>query len=182
MVAVLLGVVALLHIRRSDKAKTGAAMAVVSICLGMLTAVGWALLIGSEDFRQGFEEAMQESNTSRVLTVGDCLDMPVADSDNFLVSAGDVVPCSVPHTAEYAGSNILVESPEYPGEDEVFYQAIEECLDIFVDYTGSELATRDDLDIFVEYPRSLNWRLNDREIGCFVMSIDGSTLTGSVRN
>lgn len=188
LVAVVLGIVALVQIRRPGSGRKGTAMAAIGIALGLLSAVGWILLVASDDFQEGFqeglEEAQRDASSEVLLDVGDCLDMSVADSDNFLLSTDDVIACDQPHTAEYAGFATLTEADgvPYPGEMQVFERGIEECLDIFLDYTGVELATRPELDVFVEYPRPVSWRLfNDRHVGCYVIDADRGVLWETVR-
>lgn len=182
--AIGLGIAALIQIRRHRGRRTGASLAVVGIAIGALTTIGWGLLLTNDEFwegvREGIEEAQQESATSTVLSVGDCLDIPIGESDLVTIPADAPVPCTTLHTAEYIGSAVLPDSAEYPGEDEVFYQGLDRCLDLFVDYTGAELATYPDLNVLVEYPRSLNWRLADREVSCYVFNIDGTATTGSI--
>ncbi len=183
-VAIILGLVAAIRISGSNGRRTGMGFAVAGLVLGALSIVGWALLLTSDGFQEGFEAGIDDLATSNILTVGDCLDVPVGDSDRFSVSESDVVPCAGPHAAEFIGTFEVpyADDAPYPGEDELFLEAFGDCVDLFADYTGTDFGQRLELDVLTAYPQSLGWRVfGDREVACYITSADGGPLTGSAR-
>ncbi len=110
------------------------------------------------------------------LKVGDCFDDANADE----ISTLPAVPCAEPHDNEaYAAFNVSLAS--YPGEEQMWEMATEECLARFEGFVGREYETSK-LDIFTLYPTSESWAQNgDREVVCAVYNMNYDKLTGSVR-
>jgi hypothetical protein len=192
VIAVILGIIGLVQISRSNGARKGAGLAVTGLILGLLTSGGYVALFTSDNFqrgvRDGFLEAMEEGfadpeDSALGIEPGHCLDVEVADSSDFQLDDGDVVSCDEPHGAEFAGRATLPNpaSDPYPGEDEVFLDGLDLCLDTFVDYVGVELAARPELDILVVYPQEISWRATgDRNVDCLIINADASPLEGPV--
>ncbi|MEM7340294.1 MAG: DUF4190 domain-containing protein [Actinomycetota bacterium] len=189
LIAIILGIIALVRIGSSNGLKTGKVFAWLGIAIGALSIVAWVLIVTSDSFQEGFQEGLEEGLedrlTSNIISVGDCLDISTAESTDFSVSASDVVPCAQSHTAEYIGFFDLSypDGAAYPGVDEVFTEGLDRCVEIFDSYTGTDYYENLELDVLVEYPQSRGWSLfDDREVGCFVVNInEDSPLTGSVR-
>jgi hypothetical protein len=191
VVAVILGIIGLVQISRSNGTRTGTGLAVGGLILGLLTASGYMALFTSESFQEGFQEGFQESleqvqsgqQDALGIEPGDCLDVEVAETSNFQLDDSDVVSCDQPHGAEFAG-RVTLPNPSgdpYPGEDEVFLAGLDLCLDTFVDYVGVELGERPELDILVVYPQEITWRAtNDRNVECLIVNADASPLEGPV--
>lgn len=192
VVAVILAIIGLVQISRSNGAQTGNGLAVAGLILGLLTTGGYMALFTSDSFQEGLEEGLQEGLDDGLtgqqgdtlgIEPGQCLDVEVADTSDFQMDESDVVSCDEPHGAEFAG-RVTLPNPTgdpYPGEDEVFLAGLDLCLDTFVDYVGVELGERPELDILVVYPQEINWRAtNDRNVECLIVNADASPLEGPV--
>jgi hypothetical protein len=191
VVAVILGIIGLVQISRSNGAKTGTGLAIAGLILGLLTTSGYLALFTSDSFPEGFQEGFQESLEESLasdgdalgIEPGDCLDVEVAETSDFRLDDSDVVSCEEPHGAEFAG-RVRLPNPAgdpYPGEDEVFLAGLDLCLDTFVDHVGVELGQRPELDILVVYPQEITWRAtNDRNVECLIVNADASPLEGPV--
>lgn len=113
-----------------------------------------------------------------VMQVGDCINAP----DEDLVQSVEAVPCSESHDGElYALFDMAPVSASYPGEDAVHEAATEGCYARFGGYVGAAYEYSE-LDFSYFYPTEDSWNgEDDREIACVLISMDGSTLTGSMR-
>lgn len=186
LIAVGLGIGGAAQVSKSAGLRTGMGMAVTGIVFGVLGVGFWGALLATgslNDISTEIGTSGFSSTGTDGLQPGDCLDIPVEDTESFEGGVEDVVACDVPHGAEFAGRAQLpdADGAPYPGDDEVFSAGIELCLDVFVDHVGQELAQREDLDILVVYPLSLTWRaFNDREVLCFIDNVDRTPLTAPV--
>ena len=187
LMAIGFGVGGLFAVRGSKGRLTGNGLAATGLILGVLSSAVWGSAIASEDFRsdfsEGFSDGFAETQPSRQLSPGDCLNFSLADSTDFQIDASDVVDCSIPHSAEYAGSvfNPASSDASYPGDGAAFEQALDLCLIRFAEYVGTDYQDTPDLDLFVSYPQSFAWNtFNDRESACYITQIDESLMTGSV--
>ena len=113
-----------------------------------------------------------------VMQVGDCINVPEED----LVQSVEAVPCSDSHDGEvYALFDMAASSPSYPGDDAVDSAAVNGCLVRFGDYVGVTYEYSV-LDVYALQPTQDSWNeFDDREIVCVLTSMDGSSLTGSMR-
>jgi hypothetical protein len=147
----------------------------VWLTLAVFVAASIAIFVASDALSFG---VFSSGNPSLALEAGDCVDIPTADSE-LVISSHQIVSCAEPHVAEYAGSALLSyqDGAPYPGDQVVIQAAGELCLDLFAAHVGSTVDQRADLDVAVVSPSPDTWqRANDREIGCFVVSADGSLL------
>ena len=111
------------------------------------------------------------------LKVGDCFDDGDAYSDE--VSTLAAVPCSEPHDNEaYAAFNVSLSS--YPGDEEMWEMASEECYNRFEPFVGRDYESSQ-YDFFTLHPTSQSWAQSDREVVCAIYDMDLNKLTGSVR-
>lgn len=110
------------------------------------------------------------------LKVGDC----IADAALGSVTDVPVVPCSESHTSEVFAT-FDMDDGDFPGSTEAQSVAQTECTGaLFTDYVGSAYA--DSIyDVNFLVPTQQTWdAIDDREIVCMAVSIDGTPLTGSV--
>lgn len=109
--------------------------------------------------------------------VGDCFNDQASESD---VTDVPGVPCSEPHDNEvFALIDTTLTS--YPGEDEMFETATDECIGVFKDFVGASY-DKSILAVFPLVPTLDSWkRLNDREIICALYHMDQDKLTGTMR-
>ncbi|MCA5892046.1 septum formation family protein [Isoptericola sp. NEAU-Y5] len=182
VIAIGLGIAGLVRTRRSGRGGRG--LAIAGIVLGSVGVVGWFALIGlavaawnSDDFREGFQSGWEgaQADAGLVLEVGSCIQLPadLADVTNLVH-----VDCASPHSAEVVGARELT-ADVYPGETEVLTTADEFCFDVASGYVSPDVDTSN-LDVGYLYPTSVSWQLGDRSIDCWVQTMDGTPLTGSV--
>lgn len=109
------------------------------------------------------------------MRVGDCVNLP----DNPLIASLEAVPCADPHDAEVYALFDLADGG-YPGENTVSDASIDGCLDRFEGFVGTPYEFSE-LDIYWLEPTEDSWNeLDDREVVCTVVNLDGSKLTGSM--
>jgi hypothetical protein len=172
--------------RRGANGKASAAIVVgaVAVVLWLLVIAG--AVLGEEDEPSSTEttgatDAGQPA-TAFDVAEGDCLNLPDG-TETTEVFTVRTVTCEEPHDIEvYALVTHPAGSEEpYPGDDDVAQFADDECLGRFADFVG--VAYEDSaLDVFYLYPQEESWtKLDDREVACGVVSVDGSPLTGSMR-
>lgn len=115
------------------------------------------------------------------LQVGDCFDQPPS-GDITEVAA---VPCADPHDNEVFAIFDMEggDDAAYPG-DAAVTTAAEECgAALFSDYVGIDFA-QSRFGVFQITPTQETWdsELNDREIICTASTIDGTQITGSIKD
>lgn len=110
--------------------------------------------------------------------IGDCF-----NDQSYASEIDDVpgVPCSEPHDNEvYALFDTSLAS--FPGEDQMFEVAFDECLTHFKAFVGASYEASA-LDVFPIVPTLDSWkRLNDREVVCALYHVQGEKLVGTMRN
>lgn len=186
VIAVILGVIGLVQISRSNGARTGTGLAVAGLVLGLLTCAGYLTLFSSSSFQETLRQRLEDTRAAldgaARIEPGDCLDVEVAETTSFLLDDSDVVACDEPHGAEFAGRVTLPNPPseEYPGDDEVFAAGLDLCLDTFVDHVGVDLAEQPELDLLVVFPQETVWQTGDRNVECLIIHADASPLDGPV--
>jgi hypothetical protein len=169
--------------RRGANGKASAAIVIAAIAIVFWLLVIVGAVLGDED--EGGSTSTTDAGqpaTAFDVAEGDCLNLPDG-TDTTEVFTVRTVPCDEPHDIEvYA----LVLHPgeagaAYPGDDEVSGFADDECLARFADFVG--VAYEDSaLDVFYLYPQEESWtKLDDREVACGVVAVDGSPLTGTMR-
>ena len=118
------------------------------------------------------------------LVVGDCLNDADETGD---VSTVPIVPCEGPHDSEVYAS-VMMDDPEYPGEEATIAAADAACRLKFADFVG--IPVDDSIYSYATlYPTSDSWSGGDREILCRIalLSDDGrvtpvsGSLAGSAR-
>jgi hypothetical protein len=124
------------------------------------------------------------ATTAFTLKVGDCFDIP-GDSQ-----VGDIatVDCSAPHDAEAFATETGALSalsastgpPDYPGDAAFGDWVGANCGDAAQrDYLGAE--ARADLRVGYFYPDANAWARGERQVTCYLHTIDGSKLDGPLR-
>lgn len=108
--------------------------------------------------------------------VGDCFNVPTEE----LIQSLEAVPCTDPHDAEAYASFDQVGSA-YPGAEAVTDASFFGCYDRYEAYVGVPWEDSE-LDIWFLEPTRESWEeVDDREVTCAIVTIDGSQLTGSAR-
>jgi hypothetical protein len=142
--------------------------------IGLRLAIVGVLAVGGILFRDRL------SSTPNDLRVGDCFEEPAA-----MESIEDVQhqPCTEPHDAEviFAAENPTPKGAPVLSDEEHYAYAEVNCLPAFSAYTGLELLSQEVLDMGYMVPADDSWRDGDRKVICYVLRLDGTTMTQSVR-
>lgn len=111
------------------------------------------------------------------LRVGDCFDEPVGATE---VSEVQHQPCGDAHDAEvffvadYTGDSY----PVISGFDDY---VVEKCIPAFESYVGRSFEAATELDLSYFFPTLDGWGKGDHEITCYLISLDRSKLTTSMK-
>lgn len=108
--------------------------------------------------------------------MGDCLNEP--DSVEFEKIAG--VPCSDEHEVEVFHVYTL-DAAAYPTDDEFFASVVTECLEPFDTYVGIPYEASA-LDFSFYAPVEEAWDAGNNTVVCVLYELDGSLMTGSMRD
>jgi Domain of unknown function (DUF4190)/Septum formation len=180
VIAIGFGIAALRRIKRTGR--SGRGLAIAGIVLGIIGTIGWSIVIwfvtmviNSDEFRESFSEAYVEGfNNATGYEVGLCFDPEAAS-----VQAGEVDDCATPHVAEVVGTDLRTDE-SFPGDSALDAVAVEFCYAAFAEYVGIDYDSST-LDMRYFYPTESTWTLGDRQVVCFVQSMDGAPLEGSVQ-
>jgi Domain of unknown function (DUF4190) len=180
LVAIPLGIVALVKIRRSgDKGK-------VFAILGIIIPVLWLAAIGG--VVAWFASSTAERNEAGVIVesgrlqfedvrTGDCLDIDNLDEDAEIgIFDIEGVPCSDGHNAEVASIVDLQGGAVFPGESDVRQQASVGCARVQAELPPGMI-------VYPVYPTEELWDdENNRRAVCFAVQSDFSDMTGKQLN
>jgi len=114
------------------------------------------------------------------LKEGDCFDVPTnADRIDNLAKRG----CNGQHGAEvfYVFDDDSPSGATYPTDPEWGQLIYPVCDPVFETYTGTPVAERSDIDYKYLVPTADRWRSGDRQVTCFITSLDGKPLDRSFR-
>jgi hypothetical protein len=114
------------------------------------------------------------------LAVGDCFDPPAGGPQE--VEQVQHHPCTDAHLAEviYVADYAAADAT-YPSEDSFRAFVLDRCIPAFNSYTGLDYNAATDLDVGPMWPTAEGWGDGDREVTCFALKVDGSTVTGSIK-
>ena len=120
------------------------------------------------------------SGSAGDLKVGDCFDPP--STVNTVVKEVQHHPCADAHHAEvfFVGSYDQA-STGYPSEDAFQTFVLDRCIGAFQTYTGQNYQQATELDIQPFWPTEEGWGKGDKEVTCFVVRVDGGSMTTSVK-
>lgn len=179
-VGLVLGIVALVQIRK--RGERGKGMAIAGSVLSCVGLALWVLLLatgGASEIWQGFKEGAG-ANSSFALAKGDCFDVP-GDSFDEDVYDVDEVACSGEHDAEVFAT-IPLTGGSFPGDDRVTEVADDKCFALQDAYAMDTWALTEEVDVYYLTPTEESWSWGDREITCVFGNVDEKgTLTGSLR-
>jgi len=148
------------------------ALAVATITLAAVTLSGCSIL-----------SSILSAGGPVQLKVGDCIDGAVINEDG---SAEEVttIDCGTLHEEEvYVVTTIDLD--EFPGDDALYEQGSELCVDAYEDFVG--LAYEDSLlNFWVRYPSEETFDLGDRQIVCSISKFDADgemvKVTGTLKD
>lgn len=116
--------------------------------------------------------------------VGDCYDdhsdVPDVTGTSMVEAQVEKVPCSAPHDAEVY---LVFDHPAppdatYPGDGAIFDAAVDGCLPPFEAFVGIPYE-QSSLDVYFLTPSEQGFnRLDDRQMVCSVVNLDGSPMPG----
>ena len=117
---------------------------------------------------------------STELQVGDCFSFNNNDNDSSTqVGDVEVVDCSAPHLYEVY-SNYQIPQSTFPDESTMKSEQYTACHDTFETYVGVPY-DQSQYGATTLTPTENSWAQGDHAITCFLMSKDGSQLTGSLK-
>ncbi|MGW3912588.1 DUF4190 domain-containing protein [Streptomyces sp. NPDC005070] len=182
-VGLVLGIVALVQIKR--RGERGKGMAVAGMVMSSVGVVLLALAVatgGARAFWEGFEDAAGDSGGSAFsLEVGECFDTPRGSLKGLAIDV-DKVPCTGEHDAE-AFADFEMAEGDYPGQDAIADEADRRCYLLRNTYAMDSWAVPGDVAVYSFTPTAQTWRTGDREVSCLFGNTDEeSGLTGSLRN
>ncbi|QFR02963.1 DUF4190 domain-containing protein [Streptomyces phaeolivaceus] len=180
-VGLLLGVLALVQIRRKGERGTG--MAVAGIVLSTIGALLLALAFatgGARDAWDGVRDAANGAGGTFSVTEGECFDSPSGSLEGYAYDV-DIVPCDGAHDAEVF-ADFTMPDGAFPGDDAVTDAADDECYTLLEAYAMDAWALPADVDVYYFTPTRQSWRYGDREVTCMFGNVDPEgSLTGSLR-
>lgn len=124
------------------------------------------------------------SGNASDLKPGDCFDDPVtAGSSGAEVKDVEHHPCSEPHLFEVIETFKFPTGGDaaFPGQTGFDSFIVEKCSGAFVSYVGIT-EEQSSLSFLAYTPVESGWQRGDRDITCFLGALDGSKLTGSMKN
>ncbi|MGW0577416.1 DUF4190 domain-containing protein [Streptomyces sp. NPDC002920] len=179
-VGLVLGIIALVQIRK--RGERGKGMAIAGAVVSSLGLALWAVSLSTNVASEVWAGAKEgaSGNTSLSLAKGDCFDVPGKTFDEDVYDV-DKVPCSGVHDGEVFGS-ISLSGDDYPGDDYVSDKAEGQCRPLQDTYAMDSWALTAEVDVYFLTPTEDSWTWGDREITCVFANTDESgTLTGSLR-
>ncbi|MCE7083154.1 DUF4190 domain-containing protein [Streptomyces sp. ST2-7A] len=180
-IGLILGIVALVRLRRHRPPVRGRGFAIAAIVVGcysvvMITAVVVPVLIDPDSERWG------NSGTAMTdLAVGTCFLSPSAEdlSADGEVTDVETVPCAEPHDAEVVALlDVGRELEEYPGEEWWDTTAYERCAEEARRYAIDPWAGSAILEYY--HPSRPGWAAGDHIVTCVIATPGGGT-TDSMR-
>jgi hypothetical protein len=121
-----------------------------------------------------------------VLKIGDCVQLPpeyeeLAPTETTSIASMVAVPCTELHDAELYSMKTLNLS-EYPGEDALYGELSDFCVDDYLAYTGAEFDTSSPHGINPIIPLEEGWIDGDRVIQCLAVMKNGEQLGATIKN
>lgn len=161
------------------------------IVFGVLGVAGYSQISesGKDDSTRNETGEVIESGAVgvEVLKIGDCVQLPselkdeTATTDTTSFASLVAVPCTELHDAELYSMKTLNPS-EYPGEDALYGELSDFCIDDYVAYTGTEYDASSPHKIFPIIPLEEYWIDGDRVIQCVATMNNGEQLGASIKN
>ena len=178
LLAVVFGLIAARTIKRSNGSVTGIKMARAGWILGLI-----GLLVGGAFIAAGLSGAFDEEGVTDLdeVAVGDCINVDAIDGE--AIRGLPTVDCAELHEGEvyFVGQLNSDRDRDYPGDDVASDEAVGRCAgDLFTEFVGTEYADSE-FDIYYIYPQRAQWSKTRGTFLCIVYSLDGATLTGTVR-
>ncbi|KOG32987.1 DUF4190 domain-containing protein [Streptomyces resistomycificus] len=178
VVGLVLGVIALVQIKK--KGERGRGMAIAGSVLSSLGLALWVVVLatnGASEFWDGFKDAASSSSPAK----GECFDSPTGlEGSTYDL---DEVPCAGAHDGEVFAV-VKLPSGGFPGDAEVTDTAEERCYELRSAYAMDLWAVPEDVDVYYVVPSEESWGYGDHEITCAFGNADSDAAMegGSLRN
>jgi Domain of unknown function (DUF4190)/Septum formation len=174
MFAIVLGIVALVHIKRTGS--KGRGLAIAGLALAAVWTVVLTVVVLSAVGQNMPAKAGPGPGATSVfaLRVGDCFQSPTTDSTVLSVTKVD---CTAPHNAQVY-SSFANTFKSYPGDKAIMDAANTRC-DAGVNDALDQTLITPTMTENVQLPNSASWRAGDRTTLCIVLEPAGN-ITQSV--
>jgi hypothetical protein len=178
VVALVLGLIAASHAKRSPGVGSGLGRARAGWIMGAIGVAGFVALMVGAALTGGFES---DDIAVQRLDVGDCVDLADVSGPFEVVEELPRRDCDEPHDAEvYLVDTVTNEGDAYPGEATLTSTIERMCTgQAFEDYVGVSYGLSS-LELFYLYPTEESWGFGDRSYTCMAATADGSPLQESV--
>jgi hypothetical protein len=181
IVGIILGIVALVRIRRVPQ--KGKGLAIAGIVLSALWLAGVTSIVAYNAANRAHRSGSGQITTPGSMNIfslrtGDCFDNP--GSGNF--STVTAIPCTQPHNAQMFAEFNAANSSSYPGSSALLKEATNGCNSRVAGSVDKAKITNT-MQIRFLYPLSGSWSLGHRAISCLLVNstadLRSSLLIGS---
>ncbi|WP_458076643.1 DUF4190 domain-containing protein [Streptomyces sp. EMB26] len=178
-VGLVLGVIALLQIKR--RGERGKGMAVAGVTLSSLGLALWTVALvtgGVTAFWEGFRDGAR-SDSVLSLRKGDCFTSP-GGLEGWTVKALKV-PCTDEHDGEVFAL-VAVPGSDFPGDDSLVELGEDRCYERRSAYVMDGWSLPEEIGVYYFAPSEQSWRFGDRSVACVLGREDGTRFSGSLRS
>ncbi|MEV5091418.1 DUF4190 domain-containing protein [Streptomyces griseoincarnatus] len=178
-VGLVLGVIALLQIKR--RGERGKGMAVAGVTLSSLGLALWTVALvtgGVAAFWEGFRDGAR-SDSVLSLRKGDCFTSP-GGLEGWTVKALKV-PCTDEHDGEVFAL-VAVPGSDFPGDDSLVELGEDRCYERRSAYVMDGWSLPEEIGVYYFAPSEQSWRFGDRSVACVLGREDGTLFSGSLRS
>jgi hypothetical protein len=181
IVGIILGIVALVRIRRVPQ--KGKGLAIAGIVLSVLWLAGVTSIVAYDAAHQAHRSGSGQITAPGRLNIfslrtGDCFDNPGSGSFSTVTA----IPCGQPHNAQMFAEFNAVNSSSYPGSSALVKEATNGCNSRVAGSVDKAKITNS-MQIRFLYPLSSSWSLGHRAISCLLVNsssdLRSSLLIGS---
>ncbi|GAA4139179.1 DUF4190 domain-containing protein [Streptomyces tunisiensis] len=178
-VGLVLGVIALLQIKR--RGERGKGMAVAGVTLSSLGLALWTVALvtgGVAAFWEGFRDGAR-SDSVLSLRKGDCFTSP-GGLEGWTVKALKV-PCTDEHDGEVFAL-VAVPGSDFPGDDSLVELGEDRCYERRSAYVMDGWSLPEEIGVYYFAPSEQSWRFGDRSVACVLGRENGTRFSGSLRS
>ncbi|GAB2329273.1 DUF4190 domain-containing protein [Streptomyces variabilis] len=178
-VGLVLGVIALLQIKR--RGERGKGMAVAGVTLSSLGLALWTAALvtgGVAAFWEGFRDGAR-SDSVLSLRKGDCFTSP-GGLEGWTVKALKVA-CTDEHDGEVFAL-VAVPGSDFPGDDSLVELGEDRCYERRSAYVMDGWSLPEEIGVYYFAPSEQSWRFGDRSVACVLGREDGTRFSGSLRS
>ncbi|CAL9437013.1 DUF4190 domain-containing protein [Streptomyces werraensis] len=178
-VGLVLGLIALLQIKR--RGERGKGMAVAGVTLSSLGLALWTVALvtgGVAAFWEGFRDGAR-SDSVLSLRKGDCFTSP-GGLEGWTVKAHKV-PCADEHDGEVFAL-VAVPGSDFPGDDSLTELSEDRCYERRSAYVMDGWSLPEEIGVYYFAPSEESWSFGDRSVACVLGREDGTRFSGSLRS